>query len=314
MQVFEGLESAAGHLDGAAVTIGNFDGVHLGHQRLVERCVAQARRRKTKAVALTFWPHPARVLAPDFAPPLIVSRTRRLELLEAAGLDAVIEQPFDRAVAAMAPAEFTRLLLDEVGARAIVVGYDFTYGAARAGRLETLRLACEDRGAQLEVIDPVSVAGLVVSSTKIREFVLAGNVEGAASLLGRPFDLEGVVVRGDGRGRSIGVPTANVSPEADLVPGIGVYAVRVRLPDGSPALGACNVGINPTFRPESSSGPASRALRVEVHILDRDLDLYGQRLRVAFVQRLRVERRFQSVDELVRQIRADIVEARRVLV
>lgn len=313
MDVYASLDAAAGALTGAAVTIGNFDGVHLGHRALLGRALEAARAAGRPAVALTFWPHPVRVLAPDLAPPLICSRERRLELLAESGLDAVIEQPFDRAFASVPPDEFAARLLDGVGARTVVVGYDFTYGRGRAGSVDTLRAACEARGAKLEIVPPVAVNGLVVSSTKVREFVLAGNVEAAAGLLGRPFDLDGPVVRGAGRGRTIGVPTANVATDGLLLPAIGVYATRVRLPDGTWVAGACNVGLNPTFHPESTEGPSAQAISVEVHLLDRSMDLYGQTLRLAFIARLRAERRFPSVDTLVAQIRQDIEDTRRIL-
>jgi riboflavin kinase/FMN adenylyltransferase len=312
MKVYESLPPAR-ELAGAAIAIGNFDGVHLGHRRLLDRSLADARARGAPAAALTFWPHPARVLAPELAPRLIASRARRRELLAEAGLDAALELPFDAAFAALPPEAFTRLLLDELGARTVVVGYDFTYGRARAGRLETLRQECAARDASLLVVEPVEVNGLVVSSTKVREFVLAGNVEGAAALLARPFDLDGPVVRGEGRGRTIGVPTANIAAEPELLPALGVYAVRVRLPSGEWVSGACNVGLNPTFRPESQAGLSAVPVSVEVHLLDRSVDLYGARLRVAFVSRLRDERRFSGVEALVAQIRADLAEARRIL-
>ncbi len=318
MDVYAGLAAAHGQLTGAAVTIGSFDGVHLGHRKLIEWAIAHGRERGTRAAALTFWPHPAQVLAPKLAPPLISNRARRIELFESAGLDAVIEQPFDKAFAAILPADFEKEIWDDVGARVVVVGYDFTYGKGRNGNVDTLRAAGAKRGAMLVVVPPVSVNGLVVSSTKVREFVLAGNVEAARSLLGRPFDLEGSVVHGAGRGRTIGVPTANVAVEpsgssATLLPGIGVYAVRVRLPDGTWAMGACNVGLNPTFRPESTDGMSARSINVEVHVLDRSLDMYGQTLRLAFIARLRAERRFPNVQALVAQIKADIDETRSVL-
>lgn len=311
MKVYEGLEAAAGRLAGAAVTIGNFDGVHLGHQRLVSTARALADERDTASAALTFWPHPAKVLAPELAPPIISTRARRRELLASCGLDAVVEIPFDRTFASLPADTFARALLDDLGAGSVVVGYDFTYGRGREGNVDTLRAACEARGARLEIVSPVTVNGLVVSSTKVREFVLGGKVEAAEALLGRPFDLDGTVVSGKGRGRTIGVPTANVDAATELLPAIGVYAVRVLLPDGSWADGACNVGLNPTFTPES--GADTRALSVEVHLLDRSLDLYGQQLRLSFLARLRDERRFSSVDALVTQIRQDIADAREVL-
>jgi riboflavin kinase/FMN adenylyltransferase len=309
---YDSIHGIGSALAGAVVTIGNFDGLHLGHRRLVERTLATARDRGVAAAALTFRPHPTRILAPAMAPPLITTAEQRRALFAETGLDALIEQPFNADFAGLAPEAFAALVLDQLGARGIVVGHDFTYGRARGGNVESLRAACEARGATLEIVPPVTVDGLVASSTKVREFVLGGNVEGAASLLGRLFELVGPVVKGAGRGRTIGVPTANVAAENELVPGIGVYAVRVTLPDGSIAPGACNVGLNPTFRPENE-GPGVRALSVEVHLLDRQLDLYGQRLTLSFVTRLRAERRFPSVDALVAQIRTDLDEARRIL-
>jgi riboflavin kinase/FMN adenylyltransferase len=323
MDVYEGLAAAAGRISGnsagVAVTIGTFDGVHRGHRRLIEQARKRAAEQGLRSAALTFWPHPARVLAPKLAQPLISGRQRRRELLAETGLDALIEQPFDAAFAASTPEEFLKALLDDLGTRAVVVGYDFTYGRGRAGNTETLRKACEARGVTLDVIPPVAIDGLVVSSTKVRQFVLSGNVEGAAKLLGRPFDLEGPVVTGARRGRVIGVPTANVSPDTDggelmpLVPAIGVYATCARLPDGTEVMAATNVGVNPTFLPESTGGPTAQAISIEAHLLDRNDELYGQRLRVAFVARLRPERRFPDVNSLVAQIRLDIDATRRIL-
>lgn len=319
MKIYERLEEARealtenAPLRGAVVTIGNFDGVHLGHQALIRGAKSLAAELGTQAGAITFWPHPVRILAPNRAPPLISSRARRRELLAETGLDFLVEHPFTSDFASLPAERFTRTLLDELGVGGIVVGYDFTYGKGRTGNVETLRAACAERGARLEVVQPVAVDGLVVSSSKVREFVLAGNVKEARTLLGRPFEVEGTVVRGAGRGRTIGVPTANVAGDTELVPGMGVYATLVRLPDGSVRGGACNVGLNPTFKPESTDGLSSRAVSIEVNILDFDGDLYGQHLRLGFVQCLRPERRFPGVEALVAQIRLDIEETRQVL-
>ena len=310
MLVFQGIDEVRGALGNAALTIGNFDGLHRGHQQLVARTLADARNRGAKAAALTFRPHPARVLAPAIAPPQIATDVQMRALFAAAGIDALVLQRFDASFAQLEPAQFEALLLSELGVRTVVVGHDFTYGKKRGGNVERLGKACEAHGARLEVVPVVTVDGLVASSTKVREFVLAGNVEGARALLGRPFELVGPVVRGDGRGRKIGVPTANIASENELVPGIGVYAVRVRLPDGSSADGACNVGVNPTFKSDEGGG---RAISVEVHLIDRSQDLYGQPLAVSFVKKLRSEQRFGSVDKLIEQIRHDVAEARRVL-
>jgi len=299
-------------LVGCAVAIGNFDGVHLGHRALLARTVAAARAAGTPAVVLTFDPHPARVLAPALAPRLISSRARKRELLAAAGIDVLVEQPFDLAFAATTPSEFEHLLLDVLGARHVVVGYDFSYGKARAGRTESLRAACAARGGALEVVSAVEVDGVVASSTKVREFVRSGNVSAASRLLARDFDVEGPVVRGAGRGRRIGIPTANVRTDGELLPALGVYATRVHLEDGTIARGACNIGLNPTFRSDASAAGEAEAT-VEVHLLEHGRDLYGETLRVAFVARLREERKFPGVDALVAQIHRDIASAASVL-
>ena len=311
MNSCDSIEQALHALPGAIVTIGNFDGLHRGHRALLERTRAHAAERRTTSAVLTFTPHPARLLAPAMAPAMICTPRQRRALFEESGLDLLVEQPFDVSFAALTADAFTELLLDRAAVGGIVVGHDFTYGRARTGNVETLGQACARRGRLLDVVAPVTVDGLVASSSKVREFVLAGNVEGAALLLGRPFALEGPVVRGAGRGRTIGVPTANVAATNELLPCVGVYAVRVQLPSGEVVDGACNVGLNPTFRPDAAEGAESRAVSVEVHLPGRSLDLYGAHLTLSFVARLRAERRFPSVDALVAQIHADIAEAQR---
>ena len=306
MDVFPGHLALSRPLRQPAVAIGNFDGVHLGHQRLLAAARAAAGASGESAV-LTFEPHPVRVLAPQLAPPLLVTPARKLELIAQQGIDACVVEPFTAELAGSSPAWFVEeLLVRGLGARHIVVGYDFTYGQKRAGTVDSLRAAGKQHGFDVEVVNAVAVDGLVASSTKVREFVLEGNVAGAAMLLGRPFDVDGQVVRGAGRGRTIGVPTANVVIDGELLPRPGVYAARVR-PEGSDKDtwydAAVNLGTNPTF-------VQAGALSLEAHLLDFDADLYDQRLRVAFVARLRDERRFTAIDELVAQIRRDISAVR----
>jgi riboflavin kinase/FMN adenylyltransferase len=302
VEVFRSLESVGSALRGCAVAIGNFDGVHLGHRRLFELARDRAGPRGAPAVALTFDPHPVRVLRPALAPPVLTPLARKLELLAATGLDAVVVQPFDHAYAASPGAAFVeRDLLGHLGAADAVVGPDFTAGRDRA-RVDRLRTLLEARGAHLTVAEPVTSDGLVVSSTKIREFLLEGHVEGAALLLGRPHDVDGVAERGAGRGRGIGFPTANVRGEG-LLPAHGVYAVRVRA-RGALYGAVCNVGVKPTFQ---EAGP----VLAEAHLFDwAGGDLYGERLRIAFVARLRDERRFPSVEALRAQIGEDAARAR----
>jgi riboflavin kinase/FMN adenylyltransferase len=313
MQLFRSL-SAAGALRGCAVAVGNFDGVHLGHPRLFEVARELAGARGAPAAALTFEPHPVRVLRPQLAPPLLTPLARKLELLAGCGLDAAVVQPFDLAYAGTDATEFVaRDLVGHLGARDVVVGQDFTAGKGRT-RVDRLRELLAAHGARLSVVEPVAWEGLVVSSTKIRELLLEGNVEAAAQLLTRPHDVEGIVERGAGRGRSLGFATANLHPEA-MLPANGVYAVRAWLRPEAPSAqgegpafaGVANVGVKPTVQ---RAGPVV----LEAHLFDAGgRDLYGERLRVAFVARLRDERRFPSLEALRAQIAADAALARSIL-
>jgi riboflavin kinase/FMN adenylyltransferase len=307
MRVLRSLDeaAAAGALRGGAVTIGNMDGVHLGHRRLIEA----ARGLAPAAGVLTFDPHPVRVLRPELAPPLLTPLPRKLELLAGLGLAVTVVQPFDRAYAATPASEFVaRDLAGRLEVRHVIVGQDFTAGRERA-RVDVLRPLLESRGIVLHVVEPVTADGLVVSSTKIREFVLEGNVAGAAELLTRPYDVDAVVVRGAGRGRGFGFATANLGT-GQLLPANGVYVVRARLASAGAVeeyAGVCNVGVKPTV--EAGGGVVA-----EVHLLDFDgRDLYGEAIRVAFLRRLRAERRFPSVEALRAQIARDVEEARAAL-
>jgi riboflavin kinase/FMN adenylyltransferase len=314
MDVYRSLDEAAAArtLRGGAVAIGNFDGVHLGHQRLVAVAREQAAARGTRAGVLTFEPHPVRVLRPQLAPPLVTSLGRKLELLAGLGLDAAVVQPFDLGYAATQVATFVqRDLVGRLGVADVVVGYDFTAGRERA-RVDALRTLLAPAGIALHVVEPVTWDGLVVSSTKIREFLLEGNVEAASVLLTRPYDVDGVVARGAGRGRGFGFATANVDTPG-LLPAIGVYAVRVLVGGKSGFGGAahhdgvCNIGVKPTIQ-------TNGAVTAEVHLFDFDgRDLYGERIRVAFVAHLREERRFPNVDALRAQIARDAERARELL-
>jgi riboflavin kinase/FMN adenylyltransferase len=312
MKVVHGRNQVAAELGRApALTIGNFDGVHRGHQQLVAATRAVARQLGGAAGVLTFDPHPARFFAPALAPPMLQPLARRLELLGEAGADFAVVEPFDAALAAMAPETF----VDEVLVRAlhavhVVVGYDFSFGRARAGTTATLAELGRQRGFGVTVVPPVTVDGLTCSSTKIREFLLEGRVEGAELLLGRPWEITGEVVRGAGRGRGLGVPTANIRPEGDLPLRTGIYAARASFPDqGGPSFAAAlSVGTNPTFATDGSA-PVS----VEAHLLDFDRDVYGARLRVQLLRRLRDERRFASVDELLAEIARDVARTRQIV-
>ena len=289
---------------GAAVAIGNFDGVHIGHRALIDRARELAAATDAKAIALTFDPPPSALLAPRSAPKQLITLARRLELMEAAGLDAVVVEPFTRELASLSPHVFIdEIVLGALRARAIIVGYDFSYGAGRAGSTAALRAHGGRAGIEVAIVPPVEAGGEVASSTKIRGYLRDGDVTAAARLLGRPYDVDGIVVHGAKRGRAIGVPTANISFEGDFPLALGIYAVTLSVEGGPPLPAVASLGTNPTF--------VERGGRVlEVHVLDFEGDLYDRRVRTTFVAHLRDELKFDSVDALIVQIGADIAHAR----
>lgn len=291
------------------VVPGNHDGVHRGHRALLDRARQLGDAHSARVVAMFFDPHPVALFSPDRAPTPLTLPKRRAELLAKAGADEVWIQPFDRAFASLAPETFARTVLRErLAAAGVVIGPDFRFGKDRAGDFASLRAFGRDLGFVVEQLDPVLVDGQPVSSSRVRETLVRGEVDAAARLLGRVHEMEGVVVRGDGRGRTIGVPTANLRCEPLLAPKDGVYAIVGR-DLGSPSEnailhGVANLGMRPTFE-------AGRS--VEVHFFDLDRDLYGRTLRIGFVARLRDEIKFGSLDALKAQIAKDMKDAREAL-
>ena len=331
MRVIRGSAAIeAAKLGPTAVGIGIFDGVHRGHQALLHQVLALSRQsvpgEGLRAVAYTFDPHPACVLAPHLAPRLIASLDDRLNRFADLGLDLAVVEPFDRAFANTSPEDFVRdVLVRRLQAKHVVVGAGFSFGARQSGDVRLLQRVGETYGFTAHPVNQVRVDGIVVSSTKIREFVRNGRVEGATLLLGEPFALSGIVCRGAARGASLGYPTANVQTANELVPGQGVYAVRVQGSFGCLG-GMANVGVAPTFADTASAGD----VKIEVHLFDysdvgygtvekgepqsqQARSLYGEQLTVAFTARLRDERRFADVPALVAQLHADAQEARSVL-
>jgi riboflavin kinase/FMN adenylyltransferase len=285
------------------VAIGNFDGVHVGHRQLLELARERAEALGGQSVALSFDPHPAKVLAPKLAPPLICTPERKQELIAACGIDVLCLEPFNAAVAAQSADEFVAgTLVSDLGAREIVVGYDFTYGRGRTGNTQTLAEAGGKLDFAVSVVPQVTVHGLAASSTKIRELLLEGNVAGARLLLGRNFDVDGTVVRGAGRGKDLGFPTANIAVKNELLPRPGIYATRVSVNGGPWRAAATSLGTNPTF--------GGGALTLEAHLIHFQGNLYGETVRVAFVAWLRGEERFASVEALIEQIHADVAHTR----
>lgn len=292
----------------SVVTIGNFDGVHRGHRVLLRRTVDTAVDQQLRAVAVTFEPHPAAVLRPGSEPLRLQSLDERVAALAACGVDQVVVLPFTHELAALSAEAFIeRILVDAIGATRIVVGTNFRFGNRAAGNVVTLVERGDEHGFSVEAVTLRELDGASVSSSAIRQRLEAGELAWATAALGRPYTLTGEVVSGDGRGRTIGVPTANLDvPPGRLVPGNGVYAGRAHLGERTwPAV--TNVGVRPTFDGQDRS--------VEVHLLDADadLDLYGASLRFDFAHRIRGEQRFSGPDELVARIRTDIAEARDLL-
>lgn len=317
MNVLHGYHELVEQVSHPVVTIGNFDGVHRGHQRILAMTLEKARQRHGTAVAYTFRPHPQLALRPGTPLQLLCSYDEKIELLGAQGAELVIEEPFSREFSTFTAEKFFgEVLMRRLHAEAIVVGYDFAFGSDRQGGLETLDRLCKSAHVELTVVEAERIGEEVVSSTRIRQHLLAGEIRAANALLGREFSYRGTVFRGDGRGRQIGFPTANLRPDGQLVLPFGVYATWSEIGGaGSSATrripSVTNIGVRPTF---IKVGEAEPPVVIETHLLDESLDLYGSTLSVKFVGRLRAERRFKGAAELQLQISQDVSEARRVLV
>jgi riboflavin kinase/FMN adenylyltransferase len=290
---------------GGAVALGNFDGVHKGHQALLARTAEHAKALDAPLLVLTFEPHPRRFFVPDTGPFRLTMLPAKLRLLEQYGVQAVLAQHFDTAFAALSADAFVdEVLLAGMGARHVVCGYDFTFGARRGGNVEMLRDMGARKGFGVTVLDPVMREGEIYSSTSIREALRAGWPSEAAELLGHAWEIEGVVEQGDKRGRTIGFPTANVALGEHLRPRFGVYAVRAMI-DGTWRNGVANLGRRPTIGKLQEN--------FEVHLFDFTGDLYGKTLRVALVDFIRPEMKFSGLDQLKAQIAADGQAARTIL-
>jgi len=288
------------------VAVGNFDGVHRGHRALVAAAISRARAEGGAAVVLTFDPHPARVLRPLEAPAALTTLAQKEELVAGLGIDRLAVLPFDARLAGLAPAAFAREVLAEaLAARHVVVGESFRFGRGRLGDARSLEALGASLGFGVEVVPPVLHRGLPISSSRVREALVRGEVSEALELLGRPHFVDGTVVRGDGRGRTLGIPTANLAPDEQILPARGVYAARCRVASGTWQPAVVNVGERPTF--------GGGRVTLEAHLLDFGGDLYDTRVRLAFQERLRGEERFESAGALVARIQQDIRAARALL-
>jgi riboflavin kinase/FMN adenylyltransferase len=309
MKVFEGLEKIKEPLKNAVLTIGNFDGVHIGHQALFHSVIEKADAINGTAVAMTFEPHPVRVLKKNGYPPIITMYEQKAELIAKIGMDVLICIPFTREFASLSARRFVeQILVRRIGMKAIVVGQDYTFGKDREGNVELLQAFGHEY--DFEVIISGWIPGIGseeerISSTGIRDLVMAGKVDKVRQMLGRYYQIRGTVAAGRNRGgKLLGFPTANIHLQDELCPKTGIYAVTVELEERL-LSGVANIGYSPTFD--------DHIFTIEVHILDFNQNIYNQKLRVNFIQRLRDEIRFSSISELSAQIKRDIEIARKIL-
>ncbi len=301
MKIFHGLENA-NILRPTVLTLGVFDGLHLGHQRIIETVAERARAVGAHATAITFDPHPRAVLHPESAPPLLQTLDQRLANMEVLGIEQAIVVPFTREFAGIDAEEFLKEIVhDRLQAKEVYLGKGFAFGKNRGGNIDLLRKISSELGFFADEVSEVSLRGKRISSSKIRHLLAEGRVNLVRRMLGRPYGVEGVIIRGNRRGHTIGFPTANLKPHNRVVPKFGVYATATLL-DGVWRRSITNIGVRPTF--ENEAEPS-----IESFIFDFDGDLYGDVLRVRFLHRIRDERKFSGIDELKAQIERDSRQA-----
>ncbi len=306
MKIINSFDNVSEEFKGAVATIGNFDGVHLGHQQIFRKIVQEARQYQSKAVVITFDPHPKSVLHPEKRPfYLLTTVEEKLKLIESLEIDAVMLIPFSLEFSKTTAKDFVcGILWEQLRIRKIFIGHDYTFGRGKEGSEEFLARFGKKLGFQVDVTNAVKVGEIIISSTRIRNSICEGDVKTAGALLGRPYNVKGRVTGGYQRGAELGFPTANLDPEKELLPPEGVYAVLAER-KGSRYQGVLNIGRNPTFDNEKQT--------VELHILDFSEDLYGEELEIFFIDRIREEIRFDSPESLANQIRQDISQARALL-
>ncbi len=309
MKVFNHLDQINEPIKQAVITIGNFDGVHIGHQALFHEVIEKAEAIGGTSVAMTFEPHPLRVLRQNNHPPLITLYEQKSELIERTGIDVLICVPFTLEFAALSAEQFVRdLLVQKIGIKAIVVGEDYSFGKNREGNIDLLKSYAPEYGFEVIVAGWVKSARALadrISSTKLRELVTDGRMEQAEKMLGRNYQIRGKVVTGRDRGgKLLGIPTANINLHDELCPKTGIYAVTVEC-ESNQHRGVANIGYSPTFE--------DHEFTVEVHILDFSDNIYGMKIRINFIKRIRDEIKFSNISELIDQIKLDIAASREIL-
>jgi riboflavin kinase / FMN adenylyltransferase len=298
MEIFRHIEDPKLSVSGSVVTLGNFDGIHLGHQALIRSIVEAGKGLGRPSVVLTFEPHPLKVLAPDRAPKLILTHKDKMRLFQSLGIDIVVIQAFDAAFANVEAEDFVRaFLMDRLKTKEIWVGRDLRFGKGRKGSVNDLIRWGNAFGFTIRTIEPIVIGGIRVSSSRIRELVEQGRVDEAMPLLGRYHFISGKIVAGHRRGRDLGFPTANIATRNEVLPLDGIYATLLQIRD-TQLLSVSSIGMNPTF------GEASRT--IESFILDFDRDIYGESVKLSFVKRIREEKKFDSADQLAAQMHRDV--------
>lgn len=300
---FSNIDQIASPLSNPVLTIGNFDGIHLGHQSLFQKVKERAKAIQGTSMVITFHPHPAEILRPGKAPRQIVSDRTKVDLIFQNGIEVILSIPFTKEFSQISARSFIKdLLVDKIGMKEIIVGYDYTFGRKREGNIHLLKELGKETGFKVHIHPPVTAGTHLVSSTRVRELITSGAMEEAKLLLGRPFCLSGTIIPGKGIGRSLlGIPTANLNPQEKLNPQRGVYVVRAESPAG-PLFGVTNVGFNPTF--------AGKFISIETYLFEFEGDLYGKEIKIFFLKRLRGERTFAGPEPLKAQIAKDIDQAK----
>ena len=299
------LDDIAGFDRSTAVTFGVFDGIHIGHQAVINTLLKRAAQYQLMSVLVGFYPHPLAFLAPERCPPLLTPLAKRVEILQQMGIDKIIMLSFEAQIAAMSPKSFVeQVLLEKCRARHVVVGYACQFGKDRAGNAQQLAVLSEGYPFDVTIVPPTEINGAPVHSTRIREALAHGDIHRSSLLLGRPYALLGHVVYGDGRGKEIGFPTANIDTQNQVCPPNGVYAIRAKLAERG-LDGVLNIGVRPTFN--------GTTVQVECHFFDFDETIYGKPIEIFLVEKIRSERKFPNPEMLIRQIRRDIADATRIL-
>ena len=304
MEIIRGTANLKKKFNGPAITIGNFDGIHLGHQKIFRKVKQKALELAGESVVYTFNPHPLTVLAPQKKVPLITSFSEKMKLIEESGIDVVICEDFTPEYADLSATQFIQdILVDKIGVRTIFVGHDYAFGKGREGNIDTLRKFGRDFNFEVHLVNAIKMDDVPVSSTMIRNLIQDGDAKRVAGFLGRNHSIAGQVGKGKSRGKGLGFPTANLKSVVELFPRPGIYVVYVFYGDNC-YQGVANIGFNPTFK--------DQALSIEVFILNFDKDIYGDDIKISFVDRLRDEKAFNGPDELVEQIKRDVEMAKEI--